>query len=76
VTFLTPITRCLIEASSEVLGPPDQIAFIHSVLAQVGLPRRKPESESFDRISDKVALLIASGDLWNGTTCQKQPLLL
>lgn len=74
MTALTPITRRLIEASSEVLGPPDQISFIHSVLAQVGLPRRKPEGESFDRTSGQVSLRITSGDLWNGRTWQKQPL--
>lgn len=73
---LTPIATRLIETAAEVLGPPDQIAFIHAVLAQVGLPRRKVTADHFDRTSGNVSLRITAGDLWDGRakTWQRQPL--
>lgn len=51
----------------------DDMAFMHSLMCQVGLPRSKVDGTSFERKSGGVALLIEAGKLWDGEKFVQQP---
>jgi hypothetical protein len=53
----------LVEASALIAGePPDQVDFLHSVLAQCGLPHRNPgDVRTWDRRQGMVSLRIEAG---------------
>ena len=56
-------------AHVEIFGsPPEgkQICFLHAVLAQLGLPRRKTAERSFERPGRGVSLRLEAGALWGG----------
>lgn len=42
------------------------INYVHAVLCQVGLPRRKVQESSFARTHKGASLLVEAGRLWNG----------
>ena len=74
-TSLPATVRRVIEASAEIMdGPPDRLAFLHSVLCQVGMPRRKTEERMFERTSGGAVLRIEAGALFNGNKLIDQPL--
>ena len=74
-TSLPATVRRVIEASAEIMdGPPDRLAFLHSVLCQVGMPRRKIEERLFERTSGGSVLRIEAGALFNGKKLIDQPL--
>lgn len=52
----------------------DDIAFMHAVLCQIGLPRSKVIGERFERRSGGAALVIRAGEIWNGQDLVMQPL--
>lgn len=54
--------------------PPDRPDYLHSVLCQVGLPRRQTKSTTFERTNGNASLLIEAGKLWNGSAWMPQPL--
>lgn len=56
------------------LDPPDKVDFLHAVLCQVGMPRRKVEGRSFTRTSGAVSIKIDAGELWDGRAWRAQPL--
>lgn len=53
---------------------PDRTDFLHSVLCQVGMPRRKTEGRIFERESGSVSIMLEAGHLWNGRKFVEQPL--
>lgn len=57
----------------------DKIVYIHSIMAQIHMPRRRidplsPQADRFERRSGAVSFLIQPGELWNGTEFEKQEL--
>jgi len=52
----------------------DNIAFMHTVLCQLGLPRRKTSEPRQSRVCDGVAIQIDAGSLWDGKQFVDQPL--
>jgi len=67
--------RRIIRASGNIQqDPPDQTDFLHSVLCQVGMPRRKTEGRTFERKSGLVSIMLEAGRLWNGRKFTEKPL--
>jgi hypothetical protein len=72
---ITPIKRRLIEAAVAIQEePPDQISYLHSVLAMVGMPRREMVEREFTRQNGHVSLSLEAGSLFDGKALVKQPL--
>lgn len=71
----TPSQRRLLTANTAIsLSPPDRADFLHTVMCQVGLPRKRTEARNFERHSGNISLLLEAGKLWNGTDWVEQPL--
>jgi hypothetical protein len=71
---LTPKAR-IVQFSAEIAGSrPDKVAFQHSILCQVGLPRSPTNATRFERSSGSASILVESGSLWNGQGWVQQPL--
>lgn len=67
--------RKLIDAGCQIADePPDRADFLHTVMCQVGLPRRRTEARTFGRQSGFVNILLEAGQLWNGVRWVEQPL--
>lgn len=66
--------RILRFASDIVRGPPDHPDFLHTVLCQVGLPRRATPELKFERRNGLASLLIEAGSLYSGQKWLQQPL--
>lgn len=63
---LSPIQSRIIDAAAYAAeGQPDTIDFLHAVLCQVGLPRRRTVGDRFERTSGTASLLVKAGELWN-----------
>jgi hypothetical protein len=74
-THLTKTQRALLAANSRILeNPPDRNDFLHTVMCQVGLPRRPTDSRTFERRSGFVSVSLEAGRLWNGRDWIDQPL--
>jgi hypothetical protein len=72
---LTAIKRRLVNAAVEIQNEPlDQIAFQHSLLCQVGLPRKETAEREFTRVNGAMSLSIEAGRLFDGTQLVPQPL--
>jgi hypothetical protein len=72
---LTSQQKRLIESSVAIQqSPPDRTDFLHSVMCQVGLPRRATEARSFERTSGPFSILVEAGKLYNGHDWIEQPL--
>jgi hypothetical protein len=68
-------TAKILKFASKIAGaPPDRPDFLHTVLCQVGLPRRATSERKFERTNGKASLLIEAGSLWNGSEWVDQPL--
>lgn len=52
----------------------DAVGYMHAVLSQVGLPRKKVERITFERTSGGASLLVEAGKLWNGREWVQQPI--
>ncbi len=75
VSILPPTAARLVRLGSEIaMEPPTRPDFLHSVLCQVGLPRRRVAGDTFERMNGNVSLLVEAGKLWNGKEWQPQPL--
>lgn len=67
-----PVTKRslkLVTASAEIAAARpdgDDMAFMHTIMCQVGLPRSKVDGTSFERHSGNSALLVEAGKLWDG----------
>ncbi len=69
---LTHIQQRLLDAAS---GDDEQeLVFQHSVLCQVGMPRRAQEGRTFERRSGNVYVKLFAGELFDGETWVEQPL--
>jgi Plasmid encoded RepA protein len=69
----------LAQTLNEEPHPTNNIVYIHSIMAQIHMPRRRidinsPQAERFERKSGAVSILIQPGELWNGTAFEKQEL--
>lgn len=65
----------LLIASDQIkLERPDRLQFSHSVLCQVGMPRKSTPMRSFERTNGNLSLLVEAGKLWNGLSWTEQPL--
>lgn len=63
---LSPTTARVIQLSAEIQAtPPDEIEFMHTVLCQVGLPRKRTKETRFERNNGKASLLITAGEMFN-----------
>lgn len=72
---LPPVPRRIIDASVDIQeAQPDQADFLHAVLCQVGMPRKRTEERSFERRNGKSIMKLEAGELWNGTDLVEQPL--
>ncbi|MGL6075201.1 MAG: replication protein RepA [Fimbriiglobus sp.] len=72
---LTNQQRRLIDSSEAIrTEPPDRTDFLHTVMCQVGLPRRATEAKVFERQSGAFSILLQAGQLWNGKEWVEQPL--
>ncbi len=68
---LTPIQRRVITSAVEIIeeSEPDQIAFLHTVLAQCGMPYRAlPGQRDYVRQNGKISLVLTAGHLLDGYT--------
>lgn len=78
-TIATPTKReiKLVDASAEIAAERpdgDDLAFMHTIMCQVGLPRSKVDGTSFERQSGNAALLVEAGKLWDGQQFVQQPI--
>ena len=72
---LTRLQVRLVHAGTEIMQePPDRADFLHTVMCQVGLPRRRTEARTFERHSGHMSILLEAGRLWNGIEWVEQPL--
>ena len=59
---VTPTTKRLIDAHTDILdGPADDIAYLHTVLWQAGLPYRPTDLRRWQRRQGAASLLIEAG---------------
>jgi Plasmid encoded RepA protein len=67
--------RRLLDARDRILNEqPDRTDFLHTVMCQVGMPRRKTDAREFERHCGHTSVLLEAGKLWNGKTWVEQPL--
>lgn len=72
---LHSVGRRLIDASTSIRDqPPDRLDFLHTVMCQVGMPRKATDSRLFERQNGPFSILLEAGRLWNGQSWQPQPL--
>lgn len=72
---LTRTQERLIEAHTRIKSePPDRNDFLHTVMCQVGMPRRATEARVFERTSGPFSVSLEAGRLWNGKDWIDQPL--
>lgn len=71
------ITRAklrLIEGGASIVTEPvKNPGYLHTVLAQCGMPRRKVEGHTYERTNGNVSLLMTAGKLWNEAAEEWQP---
>ncbi|SNT42832.1 RepA protein [Granulicella rosea] len=74
---LSPKQERIIQTALDLDNDPSgqaDVSYMHSVLTQVSLPRRKVLGDSFERKSGNASVLLQAGKLWNGHTFDEQPL--
>lgn len=72
---LTRSQRRLLAASAQIsLDPPDRTDFLHSVMCQVGLPRKRTPARTFERRNGHLSILLEAGKLFDGRDFVEQPL--
>ena len=60
-------TARIIRFATEIVEtPPEKPDFLHSVLCQVGLPRRATSELKFERRNGLASLLVEAGSLYSG----------
>ena len=69
VPKVTPTTKRLIDAHAEIIdGPPDERAYLHTVLCQTSLPYRPTEKRVWIRDQGAASLLIEAGSARHPST--------
>lgn len=72
--LLTRSQRAIADAVYDMaMAEQQQIEFVHSSFANVGLPRSAVEGRTFERRSGKASLLIEAGKLYDGENWIQQP---
>jgi hypothetical protein len=72
---LTPIARRIIETSAtRMQEPAERVDFLHAVLCQVGMPRKRTEGRTFERRSGNASMLLEAGRIWQRGNWKEQPL--
>jgi hypothetical protein len=75
VPALTRNQQRLLDARDQILTErPDRNDFLHTVMCQVGMPRRATEARTFERTSGHISIQLEAGKLWNGKQWIQQPL--
>jgi len=68
-------TARVLRFAADILdSPPDRPDFLHTVLCQVGLPRRATAELKFERRNGLASLLVEAGSLYSGQKWLQQPL--
>ncbi|MBI1380963.1 MAG: replication protein [Planctomycetaceae bacterium] len=67
-------TRLVLAHERIAMERPDRADFLHTVMCQVGLPRRSTEARTFERHSGHVSVLLEAGKLYDGMRWVDQPL--
>ena len=64
---ISPIQSRIADAAMEIVGEqdPTDLAFLHSVLAQCGLPYRDPRTRDYIRENGKASLVVSAGHLFD-----------
>lgn len=62
----TPLQRRIIDAAADLSECTDSPEYLHAVLCQVGLPRRKQAERVFERRSGNAALRLEAGSMFVG----------
>ena len=72
---LSPTESKLVTAGAQIRqDPPDRADFLHSVMCQVGLPRSRTDSRTFERHNGHMSILLEAGKLFDGRDFVDQPL--
>jgi len=72
---LPPVTSRLVETGEAIReSEPERLDFLHAVMCQVGMPRRRQDARVFERRSGRVSLLLEAGRLWDGNAWKELPL--
>ncbi len=72
---LPPTVRRLVETAAAIpQEPPERTDFLHAVLCQVGMPRKRTEGRTFERRSGTASMLLEASRLWHRGSWQEQPL--
>lgn len=67
-------TRLVAAGDAIATERPDRTDFLHTVMCQVGLPRRRTELRTFERHSGHVSILLEAGKLYDGKGWVEHPL--
>jgi hypothetical protein len=69
-TTLPATTSRILDAADEIMGNPDadEMAFLHTVLAQCGLPYREPNVPHYVKQNGAASLVVSPGHLLNPET--------
>lgn len=67
-------TRLVLAREQIAIARPDRTDFLHTVMCQVGLPRRQTEARTFERQSGNVSILLEAGKLYDGKQWVEHPL--
>ncbi len=65
----------IVQFSAEIAtARPEKVAFQHSILCQVGLPRSPTDALRFERSNGSASILVEAGSLWNDESWVQQSL--
>jgi hypothetical protein len=70
----TTVRRMVGAAADIMQDPPERADFLHAVLCQVGMPRKRTEGRTFERHSGTASMLLEAGRLWHRGSWKEQPL--
>jgi hypothetical protein len=71
---ITPVKARIVSAASEILADqPDSLNYQHSILCQVGLPRKRVPGDYFERRSGNAILSVQAGKYFDGKNMVLQP---
>lgn len=72
---LPPTVRRVVNMVAEIMqDPPERPDFLHAVLCQVGMPRKRTEGRTFERRSGTASMLLEAGRIWHRGTWKERPL--
>ena len=74
---ITPAQKKLIEATAEIALQPataDDACYLHAVLCQVGMPRKRTAGNTFERTNGSVSMFLTAGTIFDGHKRIQQPL--